>query len=389
VSNTILAGFCQTCMATVETAIDDGAAIGSTTCAMCGAKVYVSRYVRLDIGLSEVCNLSCNMCRRPQEKAFMGPELIDRVLRDAKSIGVRTISFSGGEPFVHPHFREALRLAVELGFEVQLVTNGTLVRADDIALLENAGCVTVSIDGPEPEHDFIRGHAGSWARSAATLRLLAGSKATWGVNTVIQSHNAEVLLDTWRAVRACGRPSYFGFTHVEVVPETAHLSPSQAQWASIKTQIEAVGAACAADGIYFNDAVIVTDLYDAFANKERRYRPTGGCSIPERFVGVSNYGFFPCWHQGRAIAAAGLIEALETELCKEIIAEARARRCVGCNAANYTWDEQWVQGIAAAAKTGEWNEGVLYLSQDERQNGALSSGKRTLPILERRSRREY
>ena len=125
---------------------------------------YASRYERIDIGLSGVCNLSCNMCRRPQEREFMSPQRVHRLLSEARTIGVKTISFSGGEPFVHPRFRILLETALGHGFAVELVTNGTLVRASDILNLERLKCITVSVDGPKEVHDLMRGKRGTWER---------------------------------------------------------------------------------------------------------------------------------------------------------------------------------------------------------------------------------
>jgi hypothetical protein len=73
------------------------------------------------------------------------------------------------------------------------------------------------------------------------------------------------------------------------------------------------------------DDAIVTRMYDVFAIKSRRYRPRQGCGIP-KFLGLSQYGVFPCSHQGRSIKADGLIQALETDLCRDIVREAMGRR---------------------------------------------------------------
>lgn len=377
---------CNECRCHYPIALATDAPIASAPCPVCAKLNYVSRYRRIDIGLSEVCNLTCNMCRRPQEREFMSAQRVQRLLSEARMIGVRTISFSGGEPFVHPEFRSFLESALDHGFDVELVTNGTLLRPSDIPNIERMKCITVSVDGPREIHDFIRGKEGAWDRTMETLRLLAASSAKWGTNTVIQAHNAGAIFETWRAISAVGRPSYLGFTHVEVVPETAHLQPSPAQAAEAKRQVGIVRTECIASQVHFNDEEILTRMYDVFSDKNQRYRPIGGCRIPTKFLGVSQYGVFPCWHQGRAIQADGLIEALETELCRDIVREAIDRRCIGCNAANYSWSKSWVEGIVAAHAASDSANGVVFLSAREREAGARPPGRRTLPILEREMR---
>lgn len=378
-------GVCADCGAAVSISLPRGKALASAPCAGCNGRIYASRYRRIDIGLSEVCNLKCNMCRRPQEKEFMSVERIGSILDDAKRIGVETVSFSGGEPFVHPHLMAILERAFFNGLAVELVTNGTLLHPEHIPILERLKCVTVSVDGPRDVHDHIRGVKGCFDKTYAALELLSGSRVRWGTNTVIQAHNAALLEETWQTIRRAGRPSYVGFTHVEVVPETAFLQPEAHIAASIRQQMEAVREACRAENIHFNDEELVTNLSELFQDKRRRFRPVGGCDIPATFLGVSNYGIFPCWHQGRALKGEGLIAPLSSALCDDILAEAIERRCVGCNAANYSWSEEWVEGIRQAAEADEWQEGVVYLSLAERESGRLASGKHSIPLFERRN----
>jgi MoaA/NifB/PqqE/SkfB family radical SAM enzyme len=358
-------------------------ALASEPCPRCGRCNYVSEYRRMDVGLSELCNLECNMCRRPQEKAAISYERAFAALVDAKRIGVTTLSFSGGEPFVHPDFRRILSEAVELGFEVELVTNGTLVRETDVQILERLRCVTISVDGPEEVHDEIRGRAGSWRKTMRTIEILAGSRAQWGVNCVVQAANAEHLEELWREVRYRGRPSYVSFCHVEVIPETRHLQASPELIEVSKKSINRIRAKCERDQIHFNDPDFHGENTHIFSRKARRYRPLMGCQIPRRFLGFSQHGYFPCWHQGRALKEASLIEALESDLCREIVQEGLGRRCVGCNAANYSWDPDWTSGVISAHQAGEWESGEIYLSNAEREAKQLTLGRKSIPLIER------
>ena len=379
---------CGECGRSCELSLGPFDALASGACPDCHHVNYASLYERLDIGLSEVCNLSCLMCRRPQESEFMAKEKVGRTLREAARVGIRAVSFSGGEPFVHPDIREILRMALEIGIEIELVTNGTLVRESDVPLLERMKCVTLSIDGPQKEHDFIRGSEGAWDKTMATLELLERSQTTWGTNTVMQWHNAGVLHDTWTEIRRRGRPHYVAFTHVEVVPETSHLLLTAEQTIDARCQVALVRAECKRDYIHWNDDPYTGEHFDLFADKSRRFRPLHGCPIPRSFIGVTNYGYYPCWHQGRGIQADGLIEALESSLCEEIIREGLERRCVGCNAANYSWSDEWLSGVLQAHEQGDYVEGVVHLNDTEREKGAIREGKRTLPMLERRSKSE-
>src|SRR5437868_3553454 len=73
------------------------------------------------------CNLSCPHCCVPIE----WPDRLDiptarRFLDQAHAYGIRTLGFTGGEPFLYPEFVITLtRRAAELGFRFdKVMTNG-------------------------------------------------------------------------------------------------------------------------------------------------------------------------------------------------------------------------------------------------------------------------
>src|SRR4029079_14440467 len=109
--------------------------------------------------------------------------------------------------------------------KVQLVTNGTIVKRDRLEFLSKLDCMTVSVDGTEKAHDFIRQREGTYKRTMRTISWLAQTKIQGGTNTVMQRDNADPLYDSFKAIQAVGgkRYAYSGFSHVEVVPETEHL----------------------------------------------------------------------------------------------------------------------------------------------------------------------
>ena len=79
------------------------------------------------------CNLTCPHCCVPIE----WPDRLDipvaiRFLEDARREGIRTLGFTGGEPFVYPEFVIAVtRRAAELGFKFdKAMTNGVWFRDD-------------------------------------------------------------------------------------------------------------------------------------------------------------------------------------------------------------------------------------------------------------------
>ena len=94
---------CARCDAQVTHTMSGREALEWATCAKCGFdRNPFTSYERMDIALSEYCNLTCQMCRRPSEALFMDEALCKKAITEAAELGIDVISFSGGEPFVHP-----------------------------------------------------------------------------------------------------------------------------------------------------------------------------------------------------------------------------------------------------------------------------------------------
>jgi hypothetical protein len=119
-----------------------------------------ARPMLLQLVLSDYCNQSCSFCtyRNPQDQAsalfhedgnynprrMIAEAKALEILDDAKRIGVRAIEFTGGgEPTAHPRFQRIFDRALELGFEVGLITNGILLHRLEVA---RASWIRISID---------------------------------------------------------------------------------------------------------------------------------------------------------------------------------------------------------------------------------------------------
>ena len=78
------------------------------------------------ISLTNACNLTCSFCcfanRDISEK--MPTEKVFQALESFKAIGVTGVEFTGGgEPSIHPHFKEIVHYAKDLGFSLGICTN--------------------------------------------------------------------------------------------------------------------------------------------------------------------------------------------------------------------------------------------------------------------------
>lgn len=331
-------------------------------CPGCGAERLVSSFEKMDVALSERCNFKCIMCRRPPDTASLARDDVFAVMEQAREIGFGTISFCGGEPFVHEDFVEIGARAIELGFKVQLTTNGSLVTAEKLERLRGLDCLTVSIDALAETHDRIRGVPGAFARAVRALRLAGEQGITCGTNTVIQRLNADQLQPLFEHLLQAkdGRLDYVRHAPVEVTPETVELMVTEDQVPIVMEQLACIAASCDEHNVYFSHRKQLLEHLPLFLDKWTRHRPLGGCHIPQRFIGYSYLGFYLCWHQGRSVRASTLVEALSSAEAERVVSEALAGECVGCNALTYSWDEEWNEGIIAGklVRDGKLADGV-------------------------------
>lgn len=134
---------------------------------------------KLYIEATSACNLDCQMCVRRSWNEPIGHMPLDtfsKLMDDVASLpSTPTIHLSGyGEPMMHPHFLELIRLAKATGARVEITTNGVLLTAKMAeALVElDLNRLVVSIDSVEPElYNDIRVHS-SYKQVIDNMRYL-------------------------------------------------------------------------------------------------------------------------------------------------------------------------------------------------------------------------
>jgi MoaA/NifB/PqqE/SkfB family radical SAM enzyme len=137
---------------------------------------FISRTGNLLIHLLDRCNLSCKHCYLNASQFgqnFLPLDFVKRTINEAQDIGLKSIQFSGGEPFLYSHIYEILKLTKGKNFHVTVSTNSTLIDTQAAELLSeiNANVVT-SIDGPAVYHDRFRGKKGSFFKAEAGIQRL-------------------------------------------------------------------------------------------------------------------------------------------------------------------------------------------------------------------------
>jgi radical SAM protein with 4Fe4S-binding SPASM domain len=104
----------------------------------------------------------------------------------------RSMNITGGEPFLRRDCFDILGEIKKKGFEVSLLTNGTLVTRERAQRLADLGvdAVQVSMEGAEDVHDAIRGK-GSYDAAVAGVEWLVDCGLAVTLNVTVSDLNAE------------------------------------------------------------------------------------------------------------------------------------------------------------------------------------------------------
>jgi radical SAM protein with 4Fe4S-binding SPASM domain len=151
----------------------------------------------LTLDLTYICNLKCEMC--PQaidfEKAKesnllkqyrshkeLTSEQILCLIDDAAAFGVKTFTFTGGEPFLRKDLMNYVERVKARGMACQIYTNGMLITPAIAARLVALGVerVTISVDGPEHIHNTIRKHNKSFQKLMEAVDAIQAEKKRTG-----------------------------------------------------------------------------------------------------------------------------------------------------------------------------------------------------------------
>lgn len=131
------------------------------------------------------CNLSCQHCGSDCKSSSMLPDMpAEDFLRVVDSIIPHVdphklnIIITGGEPLVRADLEKVGLELYRRQMPWGIVTNGMLLTEKRFESLRRAGLhnLTVSLDGLEENHNWMRGHAESFRRAIAAIRMVAKAK---------------------------------------------------------------------------------------------------------------------------------------------------------------------------------------------------------------------
>jgi len=208
-----------------------------------GAPLYVAWQI------TNECNLACLHCIEESGpgKAFkdeLSPDEFRGILDQMVELDVPYVSFSGGEPMVHPHFFEMAEHFCAGSGQLKVETNGHYLTTENCGRLRDAGvkAVQVSIDGGSKEtFNRMRVH-GQFDVVTDGTRNLRDAGVPIEVNfspTHFNVHEIEGAIDLAYELGAysfyTGRTMYTG----NAVKTWRKIAPSEEQYAEFFAKLKA------------------------------------------------------------------------------------------------------------------------------------------------------
>jgi MoaA/NifB/PqqE/SkfB family radical SAM enzyme len=176
---------------------------------------------RIDIKVTFKCNNSCKFCVQGDKRKFYFDKTDDEIkiiLKDAK-ISYDEVVFTGGEPTIRPGIMDLVSYAKNLGYKIQVQTNGRIFAYRDFCkeiIKAGANVFAISIHGHNAKlHDFLTSAKGSFEQSRSGIKNLLSFGELVITNTVINKINYRFLPEIARFLIDLGIPQYqFAFPHI-------------------------------------------------------------------------------------------------------------------------------------------------------------------------------
>lgn len=120
------------------------------------------------------CHCRCVMCDiwRIRQAQEITPANLEAQLSFFRSLGVRWVVFSGGEPQLNEKWSSLAQIVRSAGSRVTLLTAGLLLKSQPQIVVDSVDDVIVSLDGPPTLHNAIRRVPNAFEQLAEGVKAL-------------------------------------------------------------------------------------------------------------------------------------------------------------------------------------------------------------------------
>jgi MoaA/NifB/PqqE/SkfB family radical SAM enzyme len=303
---------------------------------------------RVNLLVSKSCNLHCRMCDYPEfypENQEMPFGQIRQIINEIKILGAEVLELSGGEPMIRTDIYEIISYAKSLGLNVVMVTNGVLIGPLEVEKLIKAGItfVSISMEGPEPVHDHIRG-PGNFKKALHAIQNFihynSGKRDLQvAVGVTLSKYNYQLIAPFSRYLLeeiGVNSISINPFSNDMFIGENRKFRPREFQITpdlipDLTCQINKLIEYSKHTPYKLPAPGFLKRIPDYFLGQ--KLIPPGGCFLPSIFCGISANGLVhACWKNPPIgnLREMNLIEILRSSNYREFRKRALTGKCNGC-----------------------------------------------------------
>lgn len=176
--------------------------------------------------ITSECMLCCPFCSQGKNiKRTININDAKKVLDKLKKMGIKTITYTGGEPLIFKYLNQLLEYGKSLGFEQIIVTNGILLNAIDSTLFQYINGIGISLHGDEFVHDRVVAKKGVYKQVESNIDYVLKKypNIVLNINCTLTKDNSnydnmKYLTDfaKKRNIRLCfGRLNYIGLSETK------------------------------------------------------------------------------------------------------------------------------------------------------------------------------
>lgn len=183
-------------------------------------------YVQFE--LTERCNNKCYFCYNPLGYVS-GDELdtatIKSILGQLREVGVFRINFNGGEPLIRSDFVEITEHAFDLGFDLHMNTNSTLVTqetANVLSLYMKSICTSI-LSSNEAIHDKMTGRAGAFQDALRGIEIWRNNGVDVEVNVCTSTENYFDIFNIGKLIAECDCYALCATRYILNTAKNSHL----------------------------------------------------------------------------------------------------------------------------------------------------------------------
>lgn len=178
--------------------------------------------ISVELHLTDICNLNCGWCTDKElrkNKATLNLESIEKLFKEFGEHHTGVTLEGGGEPALHPNFKEIVSMGNQYGVDLGLITNGTV---DISEIVHKIKWVRVSLDSSNEKEYLAEKGVDAFEKVMDNLRKMSinrnPQKTFIGVGYVLTKRNQSDLETLIKRLDDIG-VDYLYIRPVEEAPE--------------------------------------------------------------------------------------------------------------------------------------------------------------------------